>query len=174
MDEFDYVIVGAGSAGCVLAALLSARSGISICILEAGPRDLNPLIHIPVGWMKLMRNARLNWMCKAEPSEWTGGRKIAVPCGKKRLGGSYSINGSVFNRGAPSDFDHWAQLGKKGWSYEDLLPLFKRMKTWRFADQDSLRGKNEPINITPSDLQITFMPAVIKKACKASLMNILE
>ena len=100
--------------------------------------------------------------------------KLQYRAAKKRLGGWSSKNGNVFNRGAPSDFDQWAQLGKKGWNYEDLLPLFKRMETWRLADQDSLRGKNGPLNITPSDLQITFMPAVIKKACKASLMNILE
>ena len=105
MDVFDYIIVGAGSAGCVLAARLAARSGISVCVLEAGPKDIHPLIHIPVGWMKLMCNPKLNWMYETEPSELTGNRKIAVPRGKV-LGGSSSINGNVFNRGAPSDFNH--------------------------------------------------------------------
>lgn len=168
MDEFDYVIVGAGSAGCVLAARLAARSGISICVLEAGPRDLNPLIHIPVGWMKLMRNARLNWMYEAEPSEWTGGRKISVPRGKV-IGGSSSINGNVFNRGAPSDFDHWGQLGNKGWSYEDLLPLFKRMETWLSTDQDLLRGKNGPLKVTPSDWTHPLCEAFLDSAASIGI-----
>ena len=168
MDEFDYVIVGAGSAGCVLAARLAARSGTSICVLEAGPRDLNPLIHIPVGWMKLMRNARLNWMYEAEPSEWTGGRKIAVPRGKV-IGGSSSINGNVFNRGAPSDFDHWAQLGNNGWSYKDLLPLFKRMETWRSTDQNLLRGTNGPLKVTPSDWTHPLCEAFLDSAASIGI-----
>ena len=96
MDQFDYVVVGAGSAGCVLAARLSEDGKHSVCVLEAGPKDWHPMIHLPVGWMKLMGNARLNWMYQAEPSDWTGGRHIAVPRGKT-LGGSSAINGNVPN-----------------------------------------------------------------------------
>ena len=149
MDEFDYIVVGAGSSGCVVAARLAERSNRSICVLEAGPRDRHPMIHIPVGWMKLMRNPHLNWMYEAEPSAWTGGRRIAVPRGKV-LGGSSSINGNVFNRGAPSDFDHWAQRGNLGWSYADLLPLFKRMENWMGPDDAHLRGKGGALKVTPS------------------------
>ncbi len=149
MDEFDYVIVGAGSAGCVLAARLSENPDVTICVLEAGPRDVNPFIRIPVGWMKLMTNPRVNWMFEAEGSEWTGGRKIAVPRGKT-LGGSSSINGNIFNRGAPSDFDQWAQLGNPGWGYHDVLPLFRRMESWQGPDPDGLRGGDGPLKVTPS------------------------
>ena len=146
MDQFDYVVVGAGSAGCVLAARLSEDGKHSVCVLEAGPKDWHPMIHLPVGWMKLMGNARLNWMYQAEPSDWTGGRHIAVPRGKT-LGGSSAINGNIFNRGAPSDFDHWAQRGNPGWGHADLLPLFKRMEDWQGKDPDNLRGRGGPVKV---------------------------
>ena len=149
MSEFDYVIVGAGSAGCVLAARLVENPDVTVCVLEAGPKDWHPMIHIPVGWMKLMRNPRINWMYQAEASEWTGGRKIAVPRGKT-LGGSSSINGNIFNRGAPSDFDHWAQRGNPGWSYADILPLFRRMEQWTGPDDQDLRGRSGPLRVTQS------------------------
>ena len=148
-DQFDYVLVGAGSAGCVLAARLSEQADVTVCVLEAGPRDTNPFIHIPVGWMKLMTNPGVNWMYEAEGSDWTGGRKIAVPRGKT-LGGSSAINGNIFNRGAPSDFDQWAQLGNAGWGYADILPLFRRMESWQGPDPDKLRGQDGPLRVTPS------------------------
>lgn len=150
MDEFDYIIVGAGSAGCVLAARLAEDPSTTICVLEAGPPDRHPMIHIPAGWMKLMGNSKLNWMYEAEASEWTGGRKIPVPRGKT-LGGSSSINGNVFNRGAPSDFDHWAQRGNPGWGYADILPLFRRLEDWQGADPDQLRGQGGKLRVTPSE-----------------------
>jgi len=149
MSEFDYVIVGAGSAGCVIAARLAETPDQTICVLEAGPGDWHPMIHVPVGWMKLLKNPNFNWMYEAEASSWTGGRRISVPRGKT-LGGSSSINGNVFNRGAPSDFDHWAQRGNPGWGYDDVLPLFRRMEDWSGPDPDNLRGTGGPLRITPS------------------------
>lgn len=152
MEAFDYIVIGAGSAGCVVAARLAEDPSNSVCVIEAGPKDWHPYIHIPVGWMKLMSNRTLNWMYEAEPSTWTGGRRIAVPRGRV-LGGSSSINGNVFNRGAPSDFNHWAQRGNPGWGYEDILPLFKRLESWTGpgADQnDDLRGRNGALKVTPS------------------------
>ncbi len=149
MDTFDYIIVGAGSAGCVLAARLSEQPNTTVCVLEAGPRDIHPLIHIPVGWMRLMSNQNLNWMYQADGSEWTGGRPIPVPRGKV-LGGSSSINGNVFNRGAPSDFDQWAQRGNPGWDYDSILPLFRRLESWVGPDPDARRGSDGPLSVTPS------------------------
>ena len=148
MDVHDYIIVGAGSAGSVLAARL-VEAGHRICLIEAGPRDSHPMIHIPVGWMKLLRNSRFNWMFEAEPSQWTGGRRIAVPRGKT-LGGSSAINGNVFNRGAASDFDHWAQLGCTGWDFASVLPLFKRLEDWQ-GPADQLRGRGGPLKISQSE-----------------------
>lgn len=149
MIEFDFVIVGAGSAGCVLASRLVEDAKLTVCLLEAGPPDRHPMIHVPVGWMKLMNNASYNWMYEAEGSAWTGGRRIPVPRGKT-LGGSSSINGNVFNRGAPSDFDHWAQRGNPGWSYADVLPLFRRMESWLGPDSDGKRGTGGSLKVTPS------------------------
>ncbi|MEM7508678.1 MAG: GMC family oxidoreductase N-terminal domain-containing protein [Pseudomonadota bacterium] len=148
-DTFDYIIVGAGSAGCVIASRLSEDPDSTVCVLEAGPPDRHPMIHIPVGWMKLMTNPRLNWMYQTEPSEWTGGRAVAVPRGKT-LGGSSSINGNIFNRGTPGDFDHWAQLGNSGWGYGDVLPLFKRLEDWTGPDADGRRGRGGRLKVTES------------------------
>src|SRR6266849_9937833 len=109
-DRFDYVIVGAGSAGCVLANRLSEDGCTSICVLEAGPRDWHPYIHLPAGFIKTFHMKGINWAYQQEPGPWTGGRSIYAPRGKT-LGGSSSINGHIYNRGQRQDFDTWAQLG---------------------------------------------------------------
>ncbi len=150
MDEFDYIIVGAGSAGCVIASRLAEDPSTTICVLEAGPSDWHPMIHIPVGWMKLLNNPKYNWMYEADASEWTGGRKISAPRGKT-LGGSSSINGNIFNRGAPSDFDHWAQRGNQGWGYTDVLPMFKRLEDWTGSDDDDRRGRGGKLKVRQGD-----------------------
>ena len=125
METFDYVIVGAGSAGCVLANRLSADPAVTVCLLEAGPRDLHPMIHIPAGFMKTLTDPWVNWLYEAEPSEGTAGRVIAAPRGKT-LGGSSSINGHIYNRGQSMDYDTWSQMGNRGWGYADVLPYFRR------------------------------------------------
>ena len=125
METFDYVIVGAGSAGSVLASRLSEDENVTVCVLEAGPWDWHPFIHIPAGFMYTLVNPKVNWLYKSEPSEWTGGRAIAAPRGKT-LGGSSSINGHIYNRGQRLDFDGWAQRGNRGWGYADVLPYFRR------------------------------------------------
>src|SRR5882757_9710973 len=108
MDTFDYVIVGAGSAGCVLANRLSEDPGTSICVLEAGPSDWHPFIHLPPGFIKTFHMKGINWAYQQEPGPWTGGRSIYAPRGKT-LGGSSSINGHIYNRGQRHDFDTWAR-----------------------------------------------------------------
>ncbi|MEM6933462.1 MAG: GMC family oxidoreductase N-terminal domain-containing protein [Pseudomonadota bacterium] len=122
---FDYIIVGAGSAGCVLANRLSADPAIRVLLLEAGGRDWNPWIHVPVGYFKTLHNPATDWCYKAEPDPGLNGRSLDWPRGKT-LGGSSSINGLLYVRGQRQDYDLWAQMGNAGWGYDDVLPLFKR------------------------------------------------
>jgi choline dehydrogenase len=127
-EEADYIVVGAGSAGCVLANRLSADPSVKVVLLEAGGRDWNPWIHVPVGYFKTLHNPNTDWSYKAQPDPGLNNRAIDWPRGKT-LGGSSSINGLLYVRGQKEDYDHWAQLGNKGWGYDDVLPLFKRSET---------------------------------------------
>ena len=136
MKSFDYIIVGAGSAGCVLADKLSKDGKNSVLILEAGGKDWHPLIHIPAGFYKIHNDPKLNWNYSSEPEKGLNGRSIDIPRGKV-LGGSSSINGMVYMRGHPLDYDGWANnLGLDQWSYSNCLPYFKDLET-------SDRGGNE-------------------------------
>ncbi len=145
-EGFDYVIVGAGSAGCIVANRLSENGRHSICLLEAGPRDWNPYIHIPAGFIKTLVDPKVNWLYMAEPSEGTGGRATPVPRGKT-LGGSSAINGHIYNRGQRLDFDGWAQRGNLGWGYADVLPYFKRCETRIGGGDDTFRGRTGPLKV---------------------------
>ena len=124
-ENFDYVIVGSGAAGSVLAHRLTEGTGATVCVLEAGPPDRHPYIHVPGGFVKMLFNPNYTWQFKTEPSEGTAGRRIPTTQGRT-IGGSSSINGMVYNRGQRADFDSWAQHGNRGWSYADVLPYFKR------------------------------------------------
>ncbi len=139
--EADYVVVGAGSAGCVVAARLSEDPGCRVVVLEAGGEDRNPWIHIPIGYGKTITDARVNWMYETEAEPGLDGRKIFWPRGKV-LGGSSSINGLLYVRGQAEDFDHWRQLGNAGWSYDDVLPYFKRSEGRIGGDPDGLHGRD--------------------------------
>jgi choline dehydrogenase len=147
MDSFDYVIVGAGSAGCVLANRLSEDADVSICVLEAGPRDWHPYIHLPAGFIKTFYNSSVNWCYSQEPGPWTAGRRIFAPRGKT-LGGSSSINGHIYNRGQHQDFDTWAQLGNRGWGYPDVLPYFKRLERRIGDGEETFRGRDGGLTVT--------------------------
>jgi choline dehydrogenase len=163
MDEFDYVIVGAGSAGCVLANRLSEDPAIRVCVLEAGPSDWHPYIHLPAGFIKTFYNRRVNWCYSQEPGEWTANRRIYAPRGKT-LGGSSSINGHIYNRGQRQDFDTWAQLGNRGWGYPDVLPYFRRLER-RVGDGDpTYRGRDGSLTVTDIDWHDPLCEAFIAGA----------
>ncbi len=146
VQSFDYIVVGAGSAGCVLANRLSASGEYRVLLLEAGGRDRNPWIHIPLGYGKLFTDARVNWLYNSEPEAELNNRQIIQPRGKV-LGGSSSINGLLYIRGQREDFDHWRQLGNAGWSFEDVLPYFRRAEDQE-RGADDLHGAGGPLAVT--------------------------
>jgi choline dehydrogenase len=171
MESFDYVIVGAGSAGSVLANRLSEDETTTVCVLEAGPRDWHPFIHIPAGFMYTLVDPKVNWLYSSEPSEWTGGRRIAAPRGKT-LGGSSSINGHIYNRGQRLDFDGWAQRGNLGLGYCDVLPYFRRTERRLAAEADDVfRGRdgNLPINNLDIDWRDPLCDAFIEGAVQLGI-----
>ena len=145
-ETFDFIVVGAGSAGSALANRLSADPRHRVLLLEAG-RPSHPLSPIPASFAKLIKNPEANWCYSSEPEPNTGERNIPIPRGKL-LGGSSSINGMVFVRGQRHDFDHWAQLGNRGWSYQDVLPIFKRMESYSGAGDDEFRGRDGPLKVS--------------------------
>jgi choline dehydrogenase len=168
LENFDYVIVGAGSAGSVLAARLSEDENVTVCVLEAGPWDWHPFIHIPAGFMYTLVNPRVNWLYKSEPSEWTGGRAIAAPRGKT-LGGSSSINGHIYNRGQRLDFDGWAQRGNRGWGYADVLPYFRRSERRVGEADETFRGRDGNLPITDLDWRDPICEAFIEGAVQMGI-----
>jgi choline dehydrogenase len=145
----DYVIVGAGSAGCVLANRLTEDPSVRVVLIEAGGKDWNPLIHIPAGFMKMLDHKTLTWGFHAESDPGTNGRAILYPRGRV-IGGSSSINGLIYIRGQPEDYDHWQQLGNRGWGWDDVLPYFKKAERWE-GEGSEVRGKEGPLFTSKMD-----------------------
>ena len=161
--SFDYVIVGSGAAGSILANRLSADPSVSVCLLEAGPSDWHPFLHMPAGYIKKVFDPNFTFPFTSEPTEHTGGRRIPVPQGRT-LGGSTAINGLVYNRGQAQDFDDWAAAGNPGWSYQEILPYFKATETRIGEGDDTYRGRTGPMPITNIDWIHPISEAFIKGA----------
>ena len=152
MSDYDYIIVGAGSAGSVLANRLSKNPSNSVLLIEAGGSDRRFYIQMPIGYGKTYHQKAVNWMYMAEPSPEAGNRSSYWPRGKV-LGGSSSINAMVYVRGNPKDFDDWHKAGNPGWSYSELLPYFKRMESWQNGG-DNYRGSEGPLNVSDVSSQL--------------------
>src|SRR6202171_2382496 len=144
--EFDYVIVGAGSAGCVLANRLSANEKNSVLLLEAGPRDTNLWIHVPLGYGRLFKENTVTWMYQTEPEPGLDGRSVFQPRGKV-LGGSSSINGLLYIRGQHEDYDRWRQHGNSGWGFDDVLPYCKQAENQE-RGADDFHGAGGPLPVS--------------------------
>ena len=165
MDEFDYVVVGAGAAGCVIANRLTEDSGVSVLLLEAGGKDDSVFMKMPLGWRQIWRGPKYNWNYTTEPEAWCDGRRLALPRGKV-LGGSSSINGMLYVRGHPRDYDLWRQSGCEGWSYGDVLPYFKRAEgNWR--GETAYHGGSGPLGVTQTDVTNLNFP-LIRDTAKAA------
>ena len=149
-DLFDYVIVGSGAAGSVLAHRLTEDPGVQVCVLEAGPPDRHPFIHVPAGFIKMLFNPAYTWQFTTEPSAGSGGRRIPTTQGRM-LGGSSSLNGMVYNRGQRADFDSWAQRGNRGWGYADVLPYFRRTERRLGPTDTRFHGTEGRLPVTDID-----------------------
>ena len=164
MQTYDYIVVGAGSAGAAVANRLSADPRNQVLLLEAG-RASHPWSSIPVGMARLIKNPAANWLYSSEPEASTNGRRLPVPRGKL-LGGSSSINGMVFVRGQAQDFDTWAQMGNRGWSYAEVLPFFKRMESYSGEGDDAFRGRDGPLRVTNPKPRDPLFATIIKAAAQ--------
>ena len=165
--EFDYVIVGAGSAGCVLANRLTASGQYSVLLLEAGPKDSNIWIHVPLGYGKLFKEASVNWMFQTEPEPGLNGRSVFQPRGKV-LGGSSSINGLLYVRGQHEDYDRWRQRGNVGWGYDDVLPYFKRAENQQRGAND-YHGADGPLPVSDWRHHDPLSEAFVKAAAEVGI-----
>ena len=162
-ETFDYVIVGGGSAASVLANRLSEDGTRTVCVLEAGPPDRNPYIQVPAGFIKTLFDPKVTWQFRTEPNPHTNDRRIQITQGRT-LGGSSAVNGGVYNRGQALDFDHWAQLGNRGWSYADVLPYFRRTERRAGTADPTYRGIDGALPITTPEWDSELCDAFMASA----------
>ena len=167
-EVFDFIVVGTGAAGSIVAARLAEDGRSTVCVLEAGPPDRNPMIHVPAGFIRTLYDPRVTWQFKTEPSPFINNRQIALTQGRT-LGGGTSINGMLYNRGQRSDYDHWGQLGNQGWGYADLLPYFKRTERRVGGGEDTFRGREGRLPVTDIDIKHPLAEAFIAGAAQLGL-----
>jgi len=166
-EEFDYIVVGAGSAGCVLASVLSRDPAVRVLLLEAGPADRSFWIHLPIGYGKTMWSRRYNWCFETDPDPQMNGRRIYWPRGKT-LGGSSSINGLIYIRGQREDYDAWAAAGNRGWGYDELLPYFKRSETNQ-RGADRWHGDSGPLRVSDIGARHPLIDAFVDGAAQCGV-----
>src|SRR5947209_12096311 len=172
METYDYIVVGAGSAGAAVAHRLSADPRNRVLLLEAGAPS-HPWSFIPVGSARLIKNPAANWLYSSEPEANTNGRRIPVPRGKL-LGGSSAINGMAFVRGQAQDFDTWAQMGNTGWSYREVLPFYKRIESYQGGGEDDYRGRDGPLVVTDPQPTEPIFQALIAAAAEVGIRHNLD
>jgi choline dehydrogenase len=171
-EPYDYIVAGAGSAGCVVASRLSESGRYRVLLLEAGVRDSNPWIHIPIGYTKAFANPRINWMFDSAPEKELNNRTLYLPRGKV-LGGTSSINGMVYMRGDPSDYDHWRQLGCEGWDWDSVLPYFKRAED-NERGADAYHGVGGPLRVSDAPHVWPLAKAMVEAAIQAGIPRTMD
>lgn len=166
-ESFDYVVVGAGAAGAIVARQLAEDPAVSVCLLEAGPPDRHPYLHLPAGFIKMLFDPTYTWTYSSEPDARSLNRRVPLPQGKT-LGGSSAINGLIYNRGQAEDYDGWAALGNPGWAFSDVLPYFQRNERWlgpmNSMDSNARRGTVGKVPVTPIDWTHPICEAFIEGA----------